>query len=271
MNSSNALLEVSRLSVDLGENRLIDDVTFNINKNEVFCLVGESGSGKSLTSRAIMGLLAKRKWNISGNVQLEACPSNLTTLSEKHWQDIRGKEIAMIYQNPTQALHPFLKIKSQMIQQLKSTGMKSKKEMNNRILQQLDDMNFPEPDQIANAYPCQLSGGMNQRVMIALALLRKPRLLIADEPTTGLDTINQQLIINHLLQLKKRNGMSILFITHDLRLVNKLANKVAVMRKGKIVEAGALTKIKNEPDHPYTKELWKQIPRLYERREASDH
>ncbi|MFC0271865.1 ABC transporter ATP-binding protein [Metabacillus herbersteinensis] len=256
--NNQVLLDVSNLSIDLRGNRLIDGVTFQLHKEEVFCLVGESGSGKSITSRAIMGLLDKRKWGISGSVHLEGKQSNLIELAEKKWQTIRSKEMALIYQNPSQALHPFFKIRSQMTQMLKSKGVKDKEEINNRIMQQLHEMNFADPYQIANSYPCQLSGGMNQRVMIAMALLERPRLLIADEATTGLDTINQQLIIKQLLELKKRYSMSILFITHDLRLVSQIADHVVVMERGKIVESGPLAAVKNAPKSSYTKELWER-------------
>jgi ABC-type dipeptide/oligopeptide/nickel transport system ATPase component len=261
------LLDVSHLSIDLRGTRLIDGVTFQLRKEEVFCLVGESGSGKSITSRAIMGLLDKRKWKISGTVHLEENRSNLMGLAEKEWQTIRGKEMALIYQNPAQALHPFFQIRAQMTQLLKSKGVMDKAEIHNRIVQQLHEMNFSDPQQIANSYPFQLSGGMNQRVMIAMALLEPPRLLIADEPTTGLDTINQQIIIKKLLQLKERYSMSILFITHDLRLVSQIADHVAVMKRGKIAEAGPLAVVKNAPESSYTKELWQQVPEFHDGRE----
>lgn len=267
--SDKILLDVQQLSIKMEENILVKNISFNICKEEIFCLVGESGSGKSITARAIMGLLDKRKIKIEGTVLFENVKGNLTMLPETKWQKIRGNEMALIYQHPTLALHPYLKIGSQMIKVLKNIKRIGKKEAENEILQHLLEMNFSNPKNIADSYPSQLSGGMNQRVMMCMVMLMQPRLLIADEPTTALDTINQQKIIRKLLELKEKYKMSILFITHDLRLVNQIADKVAVMRNGEILEVGTLATIKAKPKHRYTQDLWEKVPDFLNSKGAS--
>ncbi|RHW05587.1 ABC transporter ATP-binding protein [Bacillus cereus] len=258
--TDNILLDVQKLSIKSGENILVKNISFHICKEEMFCLVGESGSGKSITSRTIMGLLDKRKIKVDGAITLDKQKNNLTMLSEKEWQKIRGEEIALIYQHPTLALHPFLKIGNQMLDVLRSKKSIGKKEAKKEVFQQLLEMNFSDPERIAAAYPSQLSGGMNQRVMISMALLLRPRLLIADEPTTGLDTINQQKVIRKLLELKEKYKMSILFITHDLHLADQIADKVAVMKNGEIIEVAPLSTIRENPQHSYTRDLWNTLP-----------
>ncbi|MCJ7840872.1 ABC transporter ATP-binding protein [Lederbergia sp. NSJ-179] len=258
------LLQVENLTIKQGENIIVNHITFPIYKNEIFCLVGESGSGKSITSRAIMGLLNKNRFKVEGNILLnKAKPIELTKQTKREWQKIRGEEIALIYQNPTLALHPLLKIGTQMVDTLRSRRMLSKKKALEEVHKQLSLMNFSDPIKIANSFPSQLSGGMNQRVMICMSLLLQPALLIADEPTTGLDTINQKKIIKILVELKETYKMSILFITHDLRIVSQIADRVAVMKDGEFVEVEPLSVILERPHHPYTEELWKQASTFF--------
>lgn len=265
------VLKVNNLTIKRGENILVNNISFPIYKEEIFCLVGESGSGKSITSRAIMGLLHKSRFKVEGNILLNTREAmDLTKQTEKEWQNIRGEDIALIYQNPTLALHPFLKIGTQMTDMLRSRRALSKKKALEEIYKQLSLMNFSDPKKIANSFPSQLSGGMNQRVMISMSLLLRPALLIADEPTTGLDTINQKKIIKRLVELKEKYKMSILFITHDLRIVSQIADKVAVMKDGQLVEEEPLSVIQKRPQHPYTKELWKQMPAFWRKEEFHD-
>ncbi|SHG75645.1 ABC transporter ATP-binding protein [Virgibacillus chiguensis] len=254
-----AILDVDHLSIRLDDQLIVNNLSFHICRNEFFCLVGETGCGKTITSRAIMGLL-ERKMDVHGTILLDNDSNNLIELTEKEWRKIRGKKIGFIYQQPSLALHPMLTIGNQMLGILKNEKVIKRKEAREEVHQQLLEMNFSNPEVIASAYPWQLSGGMNQRIMIGMSLLRKPRLLIADEPTTGLDTINQQIVIRQLIKFQEKYKMSILLITHDLRLVNQIADTVAVMKNGEIIEVAPLSTIKNNPQQYYTKKLWNMMP-----------
>lgn len=207
-----------------------------------------------------MGLLDKDDFKVEGNIVLNAKKRrSLLKQSATAWKKVRGEQISLIFQNPTLALHPYFKIGTQMVDVLRSKKKKTKQEAMDEIYRQLSFIGFSDPIKIATSYPSQLSGGMNQLIQICLSILLRPPLLIADEPTTSLDTISQKEIINKLLEVKKTYNMSILFVTHDLRIVNQIADKVAVMKDGELIETAPLFTIKETPQHPYTRKLWNQL------------
>ena len=252
------LIEVKNLKTyfytEAGTIKAVDNVSFDIYKGEVLGIVGESGSGKSVTSLSINRLIPNPPGEIvSGQVLYNK--QNLLDLSYNEMRNIRGKDIAMIFQEPMTSLNPVLKIEAQMNEVLiKHEGL-SKKEATMRSIQMLEAVGIPEPNKRINEYPHQFSGGMRQRVMIAMALQCNPSLLIADEPTTALDVTIQAQILDLMGKLKTELGMSILFITHDLGLVQEFSDQVCVMKNGEIVEQGDTNEVFTNPSHAYTKKL----------------
>jgi len=236
------------------ENQIIKSISFEILPNQIIAVVGESGSGKSISSLALMGLLPKGISKItSGSILFDN--SNLVNLSEKEFQALRGKEIAMIFQEPMSSLNPSMRCGKQVEEILAQHSNLSKSEIKTEILNLFEKVKLPNPSRISKAYPHEISGGQKQRVMIAMAIACKPKLLIADEPTTALDVTVQKEILELLKDIQKETKMSILFISHDLSLVSELADKVMVMYKGEIVEQGATAMIFNSPKNNYTKAL----------------
>lgn len=252
------LLEVEGLNIsfykDLNENQIIKNISFQILQNEIIAVVGESGSGKSISSLALMGLLPKGISKItSGSILFNG--QNLVDLSEKEFRSIRGRDIAMIFQEPMSSLNPSMRCGKQVEEILNQHSKLSSSEIKTEILNLFEKVKLPNPSRIYKAYPHEISGGQKQRVMIAMAIACKPKLLIADEPTTALDVTVQKEILELLKALQKETKMSILFISHDLSLVSELADKVLVMYKGSIVEQGSTKAIFNSPQHNYTKAL----------------
>ncbi|QXP80650.1 MULTISPECIES: ABC transporter ATP-binding protein [Winogradskyella] len=252
------LLQVEGLNIsfykDRIENKIIKNSSFHINKNEIVAVVGESGSGKSISSLALMGLLPKQISKItSGTIQFE--DKNLVDLSDKEFQAIRGREIAMIFQEPMSSLNPSMRCGKQVEEILKQHFKLSNSEIKSEVLNLFDKVKLPNPDRIYKAYPHEISGGQKQRVMIAMAIACKPKLLIADEPTTALDVTVQKEILELLKTIQIETKMSVLFISHDLSLVSELADRVLVMYKGEIVEQGTTKTIFNHPKDNYTKAL----------------
>lgn len=260
-----AMLEVKDLHISFkvysGEVKAIRGIDFTIEKGQTLALVGESGSGKSVSSKAIMRLLPTANTRIeSGEIHFEG--NDLLKLSEREMQGVRGKDIAMIFQNPMTALNPLIKIGDQIMEgMLLHLGI-SKKEAKKEALELLHLVGIPNPEITFRQFPHQLSGGMRQRVVIATALACKPKLLIADEPTTALDVTIQAQIIELLKDIQKKTGVAILFITHDLGVVATIADRIAVMYAGKIVEIGAVENVFYNPQHPYTWGLLSSIPDL---------
>ena len=251
------LLNVKNLCVRTLENskhqNLIDKISFNIKKNEIVALVGESGSGKSLTSLSILGLLEKNKFNISGEIIFNG--NNLLDLDNNAMMEIRGSEISMIFQEPMSALNPTMKIGEQIFEVFKAHKNLSFERTTERIKRLIKKVKLDNVENLLDKYPHQISGGQKQRVMIVMALSCNPQLLIADEPTTALDVTIQKEIIEILKNLQKSEKLSILFISHDLRLISNISDKILIMKNGKIIEQGSNKNIINSPKENYTKAL----------------
>lgn len=250
------LLSIHQLSLSLGEKSILQDLNFSLNANEILAIVGESGSGKSVTAQAIMGLLPLKTTQIeAGTIEFDG--KDLLHQSPNDWQQLRGKEIGMIFQEPQSSLNPSMRCGKQVAEIGKQhfSPSLSKNKLKEKVLTAFQEVQLPNPERVFNAYPHQLSGGQKQRVMIAMALLCKPKLLIADEPTTALDVLVQQDIIQLIKHLQQQNNMSVLFISHDLSLVANLADTIAVMQKGKLVEFGHAAELFKAPKHPYTQGL----------------
>lgn len=263
------LLHIENLAISFGnkkeQTQVIHDISFQINKNEIVGIVGESGSGKSVTSLAVMGLLPKKTSFVKGVIEFQG--ENILNLKEKEFQKLRGNKISMIFQEPMSALNPSLTCGFQVAEILKNHTSLSSSEVRKETLQLFEKVKLPYPKEIYNSYPHQISGGQMQRVMIAMAIACKPKLLIADEPTTALDVTVQKEILLLLKELQKETGMSLIFISHDLNLVSEIANRVLVMYKGDLVEEGAVTQIFKFPKADYTKALLASRPTLGERLE----
>jgi len=262
---SGALLEVRGLSVafdtEEGRVRALDDVSFEIHPGETLGVVGESGCGKTVTALAVMRLIQSPPGFIeSGEVHFGG--RDLLALPEKDMRRIRGNEISMVFQEPMTSLNPVFTCGYQVAEAVVLHQRVGKKEAQVRTLEMLDLVKIPDPRRVSQSYPHQLSGGMRQRVMIAMALSCNPRLLIADEPTTALDVTIQAQILDLLLSLQEKLGMSIMMITHDLGVIAETARRVVVMYAGKVMEVGDVLDIFNDARHPYTIGLKESIPRL---------
>ena len=257
------LVEIENLQVkfntDSGEVNAVNGITFNIKKGETLALVGESGSGKSVTARGIIRLLAENAI-ISDQTSIKFNGININSYSEKEYQNIRGKNISMIFQEPMSSLNPIYTIENQISEVLKIHGKFSDKELKEKCLELLKQVQIPEPESRLSQYPHQLSGGQRQRIMIAIAIANNPDLLIADEPTTALDVTVQTEILKLLQSLQQKYQMSILFITHDLTIVRQISDRVCVMYNGKIKETGITKEIFENPKDDYTKHLLSSEP-----------
>lgn len=260
-----ALLAVEKLTISFKKEKefvpVVRDLTFQLHENEIVGIVGESGSGKSVSSLAVMGLLPTKISKIA-NGTIFFNDFDMTDLSEKEFQKVRGKDIAMIFQEPMSSLNPSLKCGFQVEEIITRHTSLSKNEIKTEVISLFEKVKLPNPEELFNKYPHQISGGQKQRVMIAMAIACKPKILIADEPTTALDVTVQKEIIQLLKELQQETKMSILFISHDLSLVSEIANRVLVMYKGEIVEQGKAKAIFENPRHNYTKALISSRPSL---------
>lgn len=258
------LLEVKNLRTEFklkrGTVRAVDDISFTIDKGEILAIVGESGSGKSVTSLSIMGLLQKPGKVAGGEILFQA--QDLNKLSQKELQKIRGNRISMIFQEPMTSLNPVWRIKDQIMENIMTHMKISKKDALARTIEMLDTVGIPSPAERANDYPHQMSGGMRQRVMTAMALSCEPELLIADEPTTALDVTIQAQILELLYRMREKFHMAVLLITHDLGVVSEAADRVIVMYCGRIVEEADVKSLFAQPMHPYTVGLLRSIPQI---------
>lgn len=263
------LLKVNNLRTsfftEAGEVKAVDGVSFSIEKGETFCLVGESGSGKSMTALSILRLIPRPGKIISGEVIYER--NDLLKLSEPEMRKVRGKEISMVFQEPMTSLNPVFTIGDQIIEAITLHQGLGKRDALDKAVEMLKLVGIPDPERRVRDYPNQLSGGMRQRVMIAMALSCNPGLLIADEPTTALDVTIQAQILDLIKGLRERLGMSVLLITHDLGIVAETADKMAVMYAGEIVEFADVKTIFKKPSHPYTVGLLNSTPKIGATRE----
>lgn len=261
-----ALLDVKELSVHFGDKntpfKAVDRISYQVAQGEVLGIVGESGSGKSVSSLAIMGLIDHPGRVSAESLQFEN--TNLLTLESKAKRQLIGADVAMIFQDPMTSLNPAYTVGFQIMEALKTHEGGTKKARKDRTLELLRLVGIPDPESRIDIYPHQLSGGMSQRVMIAMAIACRPKLLIADEPTTALDVTIQAQIMELLLELQKKECMSLILITHDLALVAEAADRIIVMYAGQIVEEGTAKDIFREPKHPYTQALLRSLPEFAE-------
>lgn len=258
INKQKLLLEVNALILKIEGKTVLDTLSFELAENEILALVGESGSGKSLTALSLMGLVPKK-----AKLQAERLlfkQKELLELDQKAWQQIRGNSIGMVFQEPQSSLNPSMHCGKQLEEVLKQHTQEPKKSQTEKVLKALTEVQLQDPQRIFKSYPHELSGGQKQRVMIAMALLCEPQLLIADEPTTALDVTVQKEIIELLKRLQKRRKMSILFISHDLTLVRRLADRVCVMYNGQIIENNTTELLFTKPKEAYTKGLLNARP-----------
>ena len=259
-----AVLKVENFSLSFSANapaKLIENVSFSVERGKTLCIVGESGCGKSITSLALMGLLPSPPARIvSGAALFEG--RDLFTMPERERADLRGNEIAMIFQEPMTSLNPAFTIGSQIAEGIRRHRDLSKAKAREEALRMLQWVRIPAAEKRLDAYPHQLSGGMRQRVMIAMALANRPRLLIADEPTTALDVTIQAQILALIRRIQEETGTAMILITHDLGVVAEVADHVAVMYAGRIVEQGPVEEIFGNPQHPYTIGLFGSVPSL---------
>jgi peptide/nickel transport system ATP-binding protein len=262
------LLDIKNLSIFFprtgGETQVTRDVSFSINAGEIVGLVGESGCGKTVTGLALMGLLPKGGSRVTGEILLEG--QNLLALSTRSMRKTRGQKISMIFQEPMSALDPVFTIGEQISETVLAHHNVSRREARDRAVDALLKVGIPEPARRYSAYPHQLSGGMRQRAMIAIALVCEPRILIADEPTTALDVTVQAQIMDVLGELCSRLGMAMLFITHDLGLVSETCSRLVTMYAGEVVEQGKVDSLLIRPRHPYSSGLLRSLPSLAPRK-----
>ncbi|MGY3078784.1 peptide/nickel transport system ATP-binding protein [Bradyrhizobium sp. LM6.10] len=251
-----------RIALPKGAERpfAVDGVSLDLRPGKIVCVVGESGSGKSMCAHALMGLLPDTVCVTSGEIQFEG--RDLLKLDDDGWRDLRGRRLAMIFQEPMTALNPLMRIGDQMAEMFEAHGLLTPRERRARALALAREVGLPEPERIVRAYPHQLSGGQRQRAMIAMALALEPAVLVADEPTTALDVTTQAQILKLIRNLQRNRNMAVMFITHDFGVVSDIADQVVVLRHGKVVEEGPAATVFNAPQHDYTKALLAAVPSM---------
>lgn len=263
------VLEIDKLKVGINDDgnkiAIVNGISFDLNKGETLGIVGESGCGKSMTSLSLMGLLPPEVEWMDGDIRIENL--HFKDFKKSEWRKIRGKRIAMIFQEPMSSLNPVYTIGKQIMEMILAHEKISKKEARVRALEMLKLVGIPRPEQVLDEYPYQLSGGMRQRVMIAIALSCNPEILIADEPTTALDVTIQAQILELMKKLQDQLHMSIVLITHDLGVVAEMCDRVIVMYAGEIVEESLVVELFDNPKHPYTKGLLSSLPDVKEQKE----
>ncbi|MEO6983081.1 MAG: ABC transporter ATP-binding protein [Edaphobacter sp.] len=258
---SSPLLEVKNLSIAFNHQPAVQDISFQIAPGETLGLVGESGSGKSATSLALLRLLPSTA-QVAGTITFAG--ESLLDLPEESMRRHRGRNLAMIFQEPMTALNPVMPIGRQIAEAIEAHHPElSRKAIKDKVLQAMHDVALPDPDRRLHDYPHQFSGGQRQRILIAQALVNRPRLLIADEPTTALDVTVQAQILNLLKDLRRTHNLSMLFISHDLAVVSQVADRVAVMQHGHIVEQAPTAQLFQHPQHPYTRKLLASAPTMH--------
>jgi peptide/nickel transport system ATP-binding protein len=264
VSAAEPLLRVEDLRVEFptedGVVHAVDGITYQVHKGRTLGIVGESGSGKTVSSLTTLGLTRRQGARISGRIMFEG--TDLVTLPEDKLRAIRGNDIAMVFQDPLSALHPLYRVGRQLIEAIRAHREVSKAQARERTIELLGLVGIPDPAKRVDQYPHEFSGGMRQRVMIAMALANEPKLLIADEPTTALDVTVQAQILALMERLQRELGMAIVIITHDLGVVAEMADDIAVMYAGRIVETASTQRLFDAPEHPYTWGLLRSIPRL---------
>ncbi|MET4259458.1 peptide/nickel transport system ATP-binding protein [Bradyrhizobium sp. S3.12.5] len=252
-----------RIALPKGAERpfAVDGVSLDLRPGKIVCVVGESGSGKSMCAHALMGLLPDTVSVTSGEIQFEG--RDLLKLDDDRWRDLRGRRLAMIFQEPMTALNPLMRIGDQMAEMFEAHGLLTPRERRAKALSLAREVGLPDPERIVRAYPHQLSGGQRQRAMIAMALALEPAVLVADEPTTALDVTTQAQILKLIRNLQRSRNMAVMFITHDFGVVADIADQVVVLRHGKVVEEGPAATVFNEPKHDYTKALLAAVPSMH--------
>lgn len=264
------MIEIEQLETHFyseeGQVKAVDGVSLNVREGETVCIVGESGCGKSVTAMSIMGLIEEPAGKVVGGA-IRFGGRDLLRESKSSLRAIRGNDISMIFQEPMSSLNPVLKIGEQLMEPLIVHLKMSKKQARARAVELIAEVGISRPEQIANSYPHELSGGMLQRIMIAIAISCNPKLLIADEPTTALDVTIQAQILDMLQHIKSQSGTSILMITHDLGVVAEMADYVVVMYAGKVVEEGEVVQLFESPKHPYTQGLLRSKPIINQRQD----
>ncbi|SLN23816.1 Glutathione import ATP-binding protein GsiA [Falsiruegeria litorea R37] len=259
------LLSVENLSIGFGSgDAVVKDVNFEVMPGETLALVGESGSGKTVTCRAVLRILPRAAQIRSGRITLntEKGPLTLSEMSERKMRDVRGDQVSMIFQEPMRSLSPLHRIGNQVSEVLWLHRGASEKEAKRQVLQTFERVGFPDPERAYRSYPFEMSGGMRQRAMIAMAMVSKPDLLIADEPTTALDVTTQAQVLGLIKELQQETGMALILVTHDLGVVANMAEKVVVMHKGRVMEAGDAEPLLKSPAHPYTQQLFNAAPAI---------
>src|SRR3954447_6865589 len=267
------VLDIENLVVGLGKNpraeRIIDGVSLQVREAETLCVVGESGSGKSVTALSVMGLLPKASLVPAGGA-IKLAGEDILAASDRRLRQLRATRMAMIFQEPMTALNPVVPVGKQIDEVLRAHTKLDAKARKKRILDMMEQVRLPQVERIFASYPHRLSGGQRQRIMIAMALVLEPKLLIADEPTTALDVTTQKQILTLIRDLQRDHGTAVLFITHDMGVVAEIADRVAVMRGGRIVETGALDQILRSPAMEYTRNLLSAVPSLIPRAPRTD-
>ncbi|MBO9352900.1 ATP-binding cassette domain-containing protein [Bordetella petrii] len=254
-------IEDVSLHINKGSQRLlaVSEVSLTIKRGEIFALVGESGSGKSLIARAIMRLLPPDLLNIEGTVRL--CGEDIMGASHERMRQLRGGRVSMIFQEPMASLNPLMRVGAQIAEAMATHSRMTRHDISKKVLTLLKDVRFRDAEAVANAYPHELSGGMRQRIMIAIALANDPALLIADEPTTALDVTVQREVMDIIVRLQKLHDLSVLFISHDLALVAEYSDRIGILYGGVLVEEGGTRDVIADPAHPYTSALLDCVPR----------
>jgi peptide/nickel transport system ATP-binding protein len=264
MTATAPLLKIDGLRVEFGPEDAplvaVKDVGLEVGAGEIVGLIGESGSGKSLTCRSVMRLIQRPGRIAAGSIDFDG--ADVLAMSTKELRDFRAHHAGMIYQDPFSSLNPVFRIRDQITETLRCNLGMGKAEANAHAVELLDGVGIPDPERRALAYPHELSGGMRQRVMIALATASRPRLLLADEPTTALDVTIQDQILKLLLRLRDELGMSVVLVTHDLGVIAQVCDRVAVMYGGHVVETAPIATIYNDAQHPYTRALLESVPAL---------
>ena len=263
MSAGTVTIRDLKLALPAGGDRpyAVDGVSFDLTAGKILCIVGESGSGKSMCAHALMGLLPDNVISEAGEILFDG--QNLLTLDESAWLALRGRHIAMVFQEPMTALNPLMRIGDQIAEMFEAHDLLTPKQRKQKAVSLLREVGLPDPEQATRAYPHQLSGGQRQRAMIAMALALEPAVLVADEPTTALDVTTQAQILKLIRDLQRRRNMAVMFITHDFGVVADIADRVVVLQHGKVVEQGTADDVLSRPQHSYTRALLAAVPTMH--------